>query len=301
MVLFTRPLAAAAALLTTAAEAASLEEVTDFGTNPSGAKMHIYVPDAVAGQQQQQDDNSKSTAAPVVVAIHFCTGTGPVYYASTPYAKLADEHGFVVVYPSSPHDGGCWDVSSAEAMQHQDASTSTSTSDTKGSDTAAIAQMTRWAVATYGGGSGAARAYVTGSSSGAMMTNLLAATYPDLFAAAVAYSGVPAGCFFTGTVAGWNATCSQGKSVSSQEGWRDVALAMYPGYQGSRPKMLILHGSADTSVLPEVSGDFFSFSFLKLVFFSDILLDCPCYYTLSFLPTYLASSSKLVVSRQEVY
>lgn len=92
--------------------------------------------------------------------------------------------------------------------------------------------MVRYAVATYG--ADAARVFVTGSSSGAMMTNLLAATYPDVFAAATVYSGVPAGCFYTGTVDGWNATCSQGQSIHSQEVWADVALNMYPGYTGTR-------------------------------------------------------------------
>lgn len=256
MVLSTRSLATAAALLATAAQAASLEEVTDFGANPSGAKMHIYVPDAVAGAQ----DNG--TGVPVVVAIHYCTGTGPGYYAGTPYAQLADEHGFIVVYPSSPHDGACWDVTSAEALQHYD---SIDDGDgTKGSDSFSIAQMARHAVVARGGD--AARVFVTGSSSGAMMTNVLAAAYPDVFAAAVSYSGVAAGCFRTGTVAGWNATCAQGQSVDSQAGWRDVALAMDPGYAGARPKMLILHGSADTAVLPEVSRDRARFPLLCSLF-----------------------------------
>ena len=79
----------------------------------------------------------------------------------------------------------------------------------------------------------------------------MAATYPEMFAAASVYSGVPAGCFYTGTVDGWNSTCANGLSVHSQGEWADVVRGMYPGYDGRRPKMLIFHGSADTTLYPE--------------------------------------------------
>lgn len=223
-------LAAAAATLATTAQAASLQEVTNFGANTSGTKMYLYVPDALAAK-------GNSTNAPVVVAIHYCTGTGPGYYQATPYAQLADTHGFLVIYPSSPYSGSCWDVSSAAALTHAG-----------GADTSSIAAMVSYTVSQHG--ADASRVFVTGSSSGAMMTNVLAAAYPDVFAAATVYSGVPAGCFYTGSVDGWNSSCAQGTSVHSQETWREVALGMDPGYTGSRPKMLIFHGSADTTLYP---------------------------------------------------
>lgn len=225
-------LLAAAAGLVAIVGAASLEQVTDFGDNSSGTKMYIYVPDAIA--------SGSTTNVPIVVAIHYCTGTASAYYTNTPYASLADTYGFIVIYPESPYTGTCWDVSSAASETHGG-----------GADTSSIAAMVTYTLATYG--ADAARVFVTGSSSGAMMTNLLAATYPDVFAAATVYSGVAAGCFYTGTVNGWNATCADGESIHTQEVWRDTALAMYPGYTGARPKMLIFHGSADTTLYPAVS------------------------------------------------
>lgn len=80
----------------------------------------------------------------------------------------------------------------------------------------------------------------------------MAATYPELFAAGTAYSGVPAGCFMSSsnTVDGWNATCAEGDVVASQSYWTQVAEAMYPGYSGARPKMQIYHGTADTILYP---------------------------------------------------
>jgi acetylxylan esterase len=85
---------------------ASLTQVTDFGDNSSGTKMYIYVPDNLA------------TKPAIIVAIHYCTGTASAYYTNTPYATLAEQYGFIVIYPESPYSGTCWDVSSDAALTH---------------------------------------------------------------------------------------------------------------------------------------------------------------------------------------
>lgn len=79
----------------------------------------------------------------------------------------------------------------------------------------------------------------------------MAATYPDLFKAAIAYAGVAAGCFYTGTVNGWNSTCAQGNSIATPEAWANTARNMRPGYTGSRPRMMIYHGGTDDIVRPQ--------------------------------------------------
>jgi acetylxylan esterase len=80
----------------------------------------------------------------------------------------------------------------------------------------------------------------------------MAATYPELFAAGSLYSGVAAGCFMSNTnqVDGWNSSCADGDVISTPQYWASVAENMYPGYTGSRPKMQIYHGSADTTLYP---------------------------------------------------
>jgi poly(3-hydroxybutyrate) depolymerase len=131
--------------LAACASAASLTQVTDFGDNTSGTLMYIYVPDAVASDPA------------IIVAIHYCTGTAEGYYEATPYATLADEYGFIVIYPQSPYSGTCWDVSSTASETHDG-----------GADTSSIANMVTYTLDKYNGDS--SKVYVTGSSSGAMMT-----------------------------------------------------------------------------------------------------------------------------------
>ena len=93
-----------------------------------------------------------------------------------------------------------------------------------------------------------ARIVVSGFSSGAMMTNVLAAQYPDVFSAGAAFSGVPAGCFATTNGSLWNSQCSGGNLLKTPQQWGDQARAMYPGYTGRYPRMQLWHGTTDTTL-----------------------------------------------------
>ena len=160
------------------------------------------------------------------------TGTANAYYSSTKYGQLADSKGFIVIYPSSPSSGGCWDVASTASLTHNG-----------GGDSLTIVNMVKYAVANYGGD--ASKVFVTGSSSGAMMTQVLAGAYPDVFKAGSAYSGVPDGCFFVqGAQAGqatpgWNNDCANGQLIKTAQAWGDQTRKYYPGYNGTYPKMLM--------------------------------------------------------------
>ncbi|CAK7210576.1 hypothetical protein SCUCBS95973_000834 [Sporothrix curviconia] len=216
-----------------------LVQVPDFGPNPSNTSMYIYVPAQLAAQPA------------IIVAIHYCTGTAQAYYAHTPYAQLADEKGFIVIYPSSPYEGTCWDVSSQAALTHNG-----------GGDSNSIANMVTHTLAKYHGDP--ARVFVTGTSSGAMMTNVMAAAYPEMFAACIVYSGVPAGCFYdqAGGANAWNSSCADGQIDSTPAVWAGIVDAMRPTFSAgssaaasaaaaaARPRMQIYHGSADAILHP---------------------------------------------------
>jgi acetylxylan esterase len=127
------------------AKRATLTRVNNFGSNPSGTRMYIYVPDNL-------QDNP-----PILTAIHYCTGTANAFYSGTPYARLADTHGFIVIYPESPNDGGCWDVASRATLTREG-----------GADSNGIANMVRYTIQQYNADS--SRVFLAGTSSGAMMT-----------------------------------------------------------------------------------------------------------------------------------
>ncbi len=84
-----------------------------------------------------------------------------------------------------------------------------------------------------------------------MMGNVMAAAYPDLMSAVSVYSGVAAGCYVGNGVAQWNNACANGQSTKTPQAWGDIARAMYPGYNSTRPKMQIWHGSADGTIAPQ--------------------------------------------------
>lgn len=128
------------------------------------------------------------------------------------------------MFPSAT--ASCWDVSSKASLSRGG-----------GGESNAIADMIAYATKQYN--INPKKVYVVGESSGAMMTNVLAATYPDLIAATSVYSGVAAGCFVSasGAVAAWNSDCAQGRSIKTAQQWGDIARAMDPGYSGSRPRV----------------------------------------------------------------
>ncbi|MFF1510442.1 PHB depolymerase family esterase [Streptomyces sp. NPDC058326] len=207
----------------TTASAASLTEVTNFGSNPGNLRMYVYRPDSAPARPA------------VLVAVHYCTGTGPAFYANTEFARLADQYGFVVVYPDANVSGQCFDVSSPQALKHDG-----------GSDPTSIAQMVRYTLQNMNADAG--RVYVTGASSGAMTTNALLGAYPDVFKAGAAFSGVPFGCFATTNGSGWNSDCATGKISKTPQEWGDLVRNAYPGYAGPRPRMQLWHGTEDDAL-----------------------------------------------------
>jgi acetylxylan esterase len=71
-----------------------------------------------------------------------------------------------------------------------------------------------------------------GTSSGAMMTNVLAGTYPEVFEAGAAYSGTAHACSagsLSATPMSPNQTCAQGLEHTPEE-WGSFVRNSYPGY-----------------------------------------------------------------------
>ncbi|WP_229406983.1 PHB depolymerase family esterase [Micromonospora sp. NBRC 110038] len=218
-------LATTTAVITAAtpASAATLTQVTNFGTNPTNLQMHLYVPDRVAARPA------------LLLALHYCTGSGPAVHTGFQLSSLADRYGYIVIYPSVTRSSKCWDVSSPQALRRDG-----------GSDPVGLKSMIDYVRGRYP--VDANRIGVIGFSSGAMMTNVMAGLYPDVFHAGVSSSGVPFGCFATTNGSEWNSECSGGRIVKTPQQWGDLVRNAYPGYTGKRPRMQIWHGTTDTTL-----------------------------------------------------
>lgn len=201
--------------------AQQLQRVNGFGTNPTNVEMYLYVPNRLAAKP------------PVLVAMHYCTGTAQAYFSGTRYRQLADQYGFIVIYPDAPDSGQCWDVHSTGTLRNN-----------AGGDSQGIVSMVKYTLQRYNGDPD--RVFMTGSSSGAMMTQVLAGSYPDVFAGGAAFAGVPFACFAGSGM--WNNQCANGQSVKTAQQWGDLVRNAYPGYTGRRPKLILYHGTADTTL-----------------------------------------------------
>ncbi|MBX7551807.1 PHB depolymerase family esterase [Streptomyces sp. tea 10] len=221
---FAAGLTVVAPLASNAAAAGTLQQVTDFGSNPGNLAMYEYAPSNLPAN------------APLVVALHGCTQSASDYHTHSGWQKFADEWGFAVVYPQT----------SAANNSLSCFSWFDSTKDTRGSgEAASVKQMVDTAVTQYGSDRG--RIFVTGLSAGGGMTADLLADYPDVFAGGSVDSGIPAQCATTQTAA---SGCQYSNQNLTPKQWGDKARNSYPGYSGPWPRVAIWQGSSDTTVAP---------------------------------------------------
>jgi len=208
------------------AGAAAPQQVSGWGGSglPSDVSMYVYVPSKVA------------TKPPILTVIHYCGGTAStVFGQASGLVSAADQYGFIIVLPSS---GRCWDVESNKAWTRSG-----------GGDSDAIKQMVTYAITKYNANPD--RVYSTGDSSGAMMTELLLALYPEIFKAGSAMAGMPAGCRGTNeSGTGYSGACAGGMVTHTAQQWGDIARNMDPGYAGHRARVQLFHGSNDTTISP---------------------------------------------------
>ncbi|MFC8092604.1 alpha/beta hydrolase family esterase [Streptomyces sp. NPDC057301] len=206
------------------AEAASLQEVTGFGSNPGALRMFRYVPDGLPAGR------------PVVVALHGCTQNASGYGTGSGWLQLADRWGFSVVLPqqqSANNASSCFNwFQSGDIARGQ-------------GEAASVAQMVDRQLADIS--ADASRVYATGLSAGGGMTAVMMAAYPEKFAAGGIVAGLPYGC---AQAAGSPYVCMYVGATQTPKQWGDRVRAARPGYAGPWPALVAFQGTADYTVKP---------------------------------------------------
>lgn len=181
-----------------------------------------------------------SRALPLVVMLHGCTQDADDFAAGTGMNALAREQGFFVLYPAQSQDANpsrCWNWFQQSHQQ-------------RGSgEPALIASLAQAVIAQHG--IDARRVYIAGLSAGGAMAAIVAAAYPDIFAAVGVHSGLPPGA--AGNVMEALAAMKSAAAGSGLQARSSAVRGALDPSQVSVPT-IVFHGDQDKTVHPR-NGD----------------------------------------------
>lgn len=191
-------------------------------TNGAGTRDYkLYLPgDTAAG------DRRRSRC--LVVMLHGCGQNPDDFAAGTRMNQLAEEQGFLVLYPAQStltNGQGCWNWFNAADQQRGQGEPSI------------IADLTRQVMTAHG--IDPERVYVAGLSAGGAMAITLAVAYPDLYAAVGVHSGLP--------------HAAAHDLLSAVDAMRQGAIRSgwaLPPDAGRAFPAIVFHGDCDTTVHP---------------------------------------------------
>lgn len=206
-----------------AATPSRLRPVAEFGSNPGNLRMYEYVPQTVG------------PSPALVVVLHGCTQTAAGYDNGTGWSAVADEHGFVLLYPEQQGANNpktCFNWFEPGDIRRD------------AGEAKSIRQMIERMIAEHGVDRG--RVFVTGLSAGAAMAGVMLATYPEVFAGGAPIAGLPYGT--AGNVQDALSSMFQGRTKDARQ-WGDLVREA-SSHRGPWPKVSVWHGDADATVKP---------------------------------------------------
>ena len=198
-----------------------LKDLTAFGSNPGALRAKIHVPPA------------RPANPALVVVLHGCTQTAAGYDEGSGWSRLADKHGFILLFPEQQRSNNpnlCFNwFSPADNARDR-------------GEAMSIRQM----IAKIGQDHDVDpnRIFVTGLSAGGAMTSILLATYPEIFAGGAIIAGLPYGAASNVSQA-LEAMRAGGGHDGTELGDRVRAAS---GHAGPWPHIAIWHGTADATV-----------------------------------------------------
>jgi poly(hydroxyalkanoate) depolymerase family esterase len=176
----------------------------------------------------------RARPAPLVVMTHGCQTTAEQQMRANLYNPVAEREGFVILYPDVDAvealqpgpTNRCWQFPNPESW-HRDSG-----------DAAAIAGMTRAVMARWR--IDRERVYMMGMSAGSFMTSVMAAAYPDLYAAV----GIMAGGAYADPECLFGQPATTPVTVSAQLAYDEM------GPRARIVPRLVMGGDADQGVAP---------------------------------------------------
>ncbi|MDQ3140592.1 MAG: PHB depolymerase family esterase [Pseudomonadota bacterium] len=198
-----------------------LTEVSGFGTNPGALVARCHIPDHLA------------PGAPLVVVLHGCTQNAALYDRGSGWSKLADRHGFAVLFPEQTRANNanlCFNwYSQGDARRGR-------------GEAASIAQMVRHLIARHD--LDPAQTFINGLSAGGAMTAVMLACYPEMFAGGAIIAGLPFGVA-EGVPEALERMRGQGMPSRAALASR---IANAADHDGPWPTLSVWHGTADFTV-----------------------------------------------------
>jgi poly(hydroxyalkanoate) depolymerase family esterase len=200
-----------------------LDELVEFGSNPGALGAQVYLPEGLRNN------------APLVVVLHGCTQTPAEYDYASGWSRLADRHGFALLFAEQGRANNsnlCFNWFARQDTRRDSG------------ELLSIRQMIEALLVRHS--LDRRRVFITGLSAGGAMALAMLAAYPEVFAGGAILAGLPYGCASDVREA---FDRMRGYGAPGERALQGL-LGAASSHRGPWPSLSLWHGTADHVVDP---------------------------------------------------